>query len=210
MSGFSFRIDVFRKRIQKLTSDWRKVQEKTSNAVNTILGVVGKIGLVQNKELYGKLESFEIIRDSVTYKLLEQINRKVPELRKSIDSYERIVIEMQRLLKAFRSSYRTFIRSSDRTQIEIMEMADASLEEVVRMFEEELQLRKIIVKEMRNPLNPGQYTLYMTIWAAEPFVEQNRIIEILEEFDNLELQYQRGTIPGTSNPKAYDATRPPF
>jgi hypothetical protein len=210
MSGFSFRIDVFRKRIQKLTSDWRKVQEKTSNAVNTILGVVGKIGLVQNKELYGKLESFEIIRDSVTYKLLEQINRKVPELRKSLDSYERIVIEMQRLLKAFRSSYRTFIRSSDRSQIEIMEMADASLEEVVRMFEEELQLRKIIVKEMRNPLNPGQYTLYMTIWAAEPFVEQSRIIEILEEFDNLELQYQRGTIPGTSNPKAYDATRPPF
>ncbi|MFX1251185.1 MAG: hypothetical protein ACFFCZ_06225 [Promethearchaeota archaeon] len=210
MSGFSFRIDVFRKRIQKLTSDWRKVQEKTSNAVNTILGVVGKIGLVQNKELYGKLDSFEIIRDSVTYKLLEQINRKVPELRKSIDSYERIVIEMQRLLKAFRSSYRTFIRSSDRSQIEIMEMADASLEEVVRMFEDELQLRKVIVKEMKNPLNPGQYTLYMTIWAAEPFVEQNRIIEILEEFDNLELQYQRGTIPGTSNPKAYDATRPPF
>ncbi|MFX1535043.1 MAG: hypothetical protein ACFFDI_12530 [Promethearchaeota archaeon] len=210
MSGFSFRIDVFRKRIQKLTSDWRKVQEKTSNAVNTILGVVGKIGLVQNKELYGKLENYEVIRDSVTYKLLEQINRKVPELRKSIDNYERIVIEMQRLLKAFRSSYRTFIRSSDRTQIEIMEMADASLEEVVRMFEDELQLRKVIVKEMKNPLNPGQYTLYMTIWAAEPFVEQNRIIEILEEFDNLELQYQRGTIPGTSNPKAYDATRPPF
>ena len=118
------------------------------------------------------------------------IGKRIPELKKSVDFFSSIVKELEdlrkRLVLNLKDTARYFFQPESR-EWHLIEQAEEFTNEIVEMYSTELQVRLTIIHEMSTkPLKPSVYSLLMTIWAAEPYLEHGRLEDILEEIVCLE------------------------
>jgi hypothetical protein len=184
-------INQYQKKVREAAEKWQRVQQRSLATVNTVMGLVSKLVLSNNKTLYSKnLSQFDGIEERLTAKLVEHIGKRIPELKKSVDFFSSIVKELEdlrkRLVLNLKDTARYFFQPDSR-EWHLVEQAEDFTNEIVEMYSTELQVRLTIVHEMSTkPLKPSVYSLLMTIWAAEPYLEHGRLEDILEEFVCLE------------------------
>ncbi|MFX0117706.1 MAG: hypothetical protein ACFFB3_24385 [Candidatus Hodarchaeota archaeon] len=187
-------INQYQKKVREAAEKWQRVQQRSLVTVNTIMGLVSKLVLSSNKALYSKnLSKFYDIEERLTAKLIDHIGRKIPELRRSVDFLSSIVREQEDLRKQLVLNLKDTARyffdpgSSKSSDWRLIEQAEDFTNMIVEMYSTELQVRLTIVHEMESkPLKPAVYSLLMTIWAAEPYIELGRLEDILEEIVCLE------------------------
>ena len=201
-------IKEYHKKVLETSEKWQRIQQRSLTTVNTIMGLVSKLVLATNKSLYGKdISRFDQIDERLTAKLVEHIGRKIPELRRSLDLFSSIVKELDEIRKQLVLNLKDIGRFYFEPESEdwrLVEQAEEFTNEIFEMYSTELQVRMAIVKEMSGkPLKPPVYSLLMTIWAAEPYLELGRLEDILEEIifleENLNSKIQE---PGTGTTAA--------
>ncbi len=205
-------IRKLKQKIRRVLNKWNEVQGKSGKAVNSLVGIIGKMILAQNEEMFTDLQHFPELQERLLYRLASSINSKMPQLEQALELFRKLKQELDNLILEEQRNLRATLRTSteNRTaamgrrrrrskkaitrdydelsrELSIIEQAEKHLQEIQQMFELELSLKEYIFNSLvDNLLKPQQMTLYLTLWIAEPYLDVERIEEILEEFIYLE------------------------
>ncbi|MHA2203491.1 MAG: hypothetical protein ACW991_07360 [Candidatus Hodarchaeales archaeon] len=198
----SQRIRVFKKRLQISQKKWNTVQGHSLRTVNNILTILSRLNLTQRPEAFSKtlLTKFADIPERLAYHLAELINKSISDLFSYIDQFTDIVREMRKIERTFRLDFSVMARKHvvEGTEtwpydLEIIEQAERTIQEIVDMYETELTLRKQLLLEIQESvsLQPIKITTYLVLWTSEIYIEPTRIHELIEEFTHVEKVCER-------------------
>jgi hypothetical protein len=198
----SQRIRIFKKRIQISQKKWNTVQSHSLRTVNNILTILSRLNLTQRPDAFSKtlVAKFSDIPERLAYHLAELINKSIIDLFSYIDQLADIVKEMRKIEYNFRSDFCVMARkhvveetSTWPYDLEIIEQAERTIQEIVDMYETELTLRKQLIKEIQESvsLQPIRITTYLVLWTSEIYIEPTRIHELIEEFTHVEKVCER-------------------
>ena len=181
--------------------EWRAIQSTSLKAVNSILALVSKLALSKQKQFYENLENFLGLEDRLAMVIIDQMNMRMPELQSSLDDFKKLLEKIsswdQVCARLIHSEMKTVfaknspIKSDIIDEIRSMEQILEQIQEIVTMFETEVKLREQILLQLKQSLkqlNPQLISFYLTIWISEPYLDFNRINEILESFQDASLQ----------------------
>ena len=200
--NLSQRIRVFKKRLQISQKKWNTVQGHSLRTVNNILTILSRLNLTQRPDAFSKdlLTKFFDIPERLAYHLAELINRNIVDLFSYIDQLTDVVREMRKIEHTFRSDFSVMARkhvvegtNTWPYDLEIIEQAERTIQEIVDMYETELTLRKQLMKEIQESitLQPLRITTYLVLWTSEIYIEPTRIHELIEEFTHVEKVCER-------------------
>jgi hypothetical protein len=198
----SQRIRIFKKRLQISQKKWNTVQGHSLRTVNNILTILSRLNLTQRPDAFSKtlITKFSDIPERLAYYLAELINTNIVDLFSYIDQLADIVREMRKIEYNFRSDFSVIVRkhvvegtSTWPYDLEIIEQAERTIQEIVDMYETELTLRKQLIKEIQESvsLQPIRITTYLVLWTSEIYIEPTRIHELIEEFTHVEKVCER-------------------
>lgn len=195
-------IRVFKKRLQISQKKWNTVQSHSLRTVNAILTIFSRLNLTHHPDAFSKalLSKFTDIPDRLAYHLAELINKNITDLYTFLEQFSDIVREMRKIEKAFRLDFSLMARKQVTGvtnvwshDLEIIEQAERTIQEIVDMYETELTLRKQLIKEIQESscLRPLMITVYLVLWTSEIYIESTRIHELIEEFTHVEKVCER-------------------
>jgi hypothetical protein len=183
------------RRLNGFTREWRAVQSGSLKTVNTVLGLISKLHLVKSKQFYEHLDNFPDLNDRLVLSILDQINAKIPELQKTVYDFNKLLEKVdswsQVCSKLIQSEIKTAFLSQKEDSIDeirLMEQTLQHMQEIVTMFEMEVHLRQKILdilKYNKSELNAQYWNFYMVVWSIEPYIDFNRINELLESLQDL-------------------------
>ena len=158
--------------------------------------------MTQRPDAFSKalLTRFTDIPERLAYHLAELINKSIIDLYSYIEQFSDIVREMRKIEKVFRQDFSLMARKqviggNDAWphDLEIIEQAERTFQEIIDMYETELTLRKQLIKEIQESisLQPLMITVYLVLWTSEVYIEPTRIHELIEEFTHVEKVCER-------------------
>ena len=203
-------IRIFKKRLQISQKKWATIQGQSLRTVNTILSIISKFNLTQRSEVFSQdlLKRFDCIQSRLAFHLAESINKNIVGLNNSLVQFSEVVKEMWKIEKQFRKDFLDFAKKralKDDQQrphdLEIIDQAEKTIQEIISMYETELALRKQIILEIQESLTPQPHmiTAYLVLWSSEIYIETARIHELIEEFSIVEKIYDRFHQPESIN-----------
>ena len=203
-------IRVFKKRLQISQKKWATIQGQSLRTVNMILSIISRFNLTQRSDVFSQdlLTRFDSIQSRLEFQLAESINKNITELNNSVTQFSEVVKEMWKIEKQFRRDFLTFAKKrvleDDQQQfhdLEIIDQAEKTIQEIICMYETELALRKQIISEIQESITPQPHmiTAYLVLWSSEIYVETARIHELIEEFSFVEKIYDRFQQPESIN-----------
>ena len=203
-------IRVFKKRLQISQKKWATIQGQSLRTVNMILSIISRFNLTQRSDVFSQdlLTRFDSIQSRLEFQLAESINKNITELTNSVTQFSEVVKEMWKIEKQFRRDFLTFAKKraleDDQQQfhdLEIIDQAEKTIQEIICMYETELALRKQIISEIQESITPQPHmiTAYLVLWSSEIYVETARIHELIEEFSFVEKIYDRFQQPESIN-----------
>lgn len=203
-----FDFQTVERKLNSYTREWRTIQSGSLKTVNSILGLISKLNLVKNKQFYEALD-FPDLENRMVLALIDQINLKIPNMIKATGAFRNLLEKMTNWAAVYNRLITSEIRnlvdsnrlqeldSSQKDEIEskirIREQTLDHILEITKMFETEVQLRIRLIELLQkstNQLNAQLISFYLTIWASEPYIDFNRILEILESFQSLDFVSQ--------------------
>jgi hypothetical protein len=190
-------IRVFKKRLQISQKKWNTVQGQSLRTVNTILNILSRLNLIQRPNVFSEelLSNFVDIPERLAYNLVEMINISINDLNSYLQQFSKCVKEMRKLEQQFCLDFSIMAKKqvmggkeSWNHDLEIIEQAERTIQEIVDMYETELTLRKQLVEEIQESvtLQPLMITAYLVLWSSEVYIETTRIHELFEEFTLVE------------------------
>lgn len=206
MSGFgknlSKSIRIFKKRLQISQKKWNTVQSHSLKTVNTILNILSRLNLTQRPDAFSMalLSKFPDVPERLAFHLVELINKSLSDLFTVLDQFSDVVREMRKIENAFRLDVSIIARKQvvEGTEawphdLDVIEQAERTFQEIVDMYETELNLRKQLLEEIQESvsLKPLMITAYLVLWTSEVYIEPNRIHELIEEFSSIEKVCER-------------------
>lgn len=203
-------IRVFKKRLQISQKKWATIQGQSLRTVNMILSIISRFNLTQRSDVFSQdlLTRFDSIPSRLEFQLAESINKNITELNNSVTQFSEVVKEMWKIEKQFRRDFLTFAKKraleDDQQQfhnLEIIDQAEKTIQEIIGMYETELALRKQIISEIQESITPQPHmiTAYLVLWSSEIYVETAKIHELIEEFSFVEKIYDRFQQPESIN-----------
>ena len=203
-------IRVFKKRLQISQKKWATIQGQSLRTVNMILSIISRFNLTQRSDVFSQdlLTRFDSIQSRLEFQLAESINKNITELNNSVTQFSEVVKEMWKIEKQFRRDFLTFAKKrvleDDQQQfhdLEIIDQAEKTIQEIISMYETELALRKQLISEIQESITPQPHmiTAYLVLWSSEIYVETARIHELIEEFSFVEKIYDRFQQPESIN-----------
>ena len=155
------------------------------------------MNLTQHPDVFSKplLTKFSDIPDRLAYYLAELINKSIADLYSFLEQFSDIVREMRKIETTFRMDFSLMARKQViggnnewPHDLEIIEQAERTIQEIVDMYETELTLRKQLINEIQESisLQPLKITAYLVLWTSEVYIEPTRIHELIEEFTHVE------------------------
>jgi len=195
-------IRVFKKRLQISQKKWATIQGHSLRTVNLILSIISRFNLTQRSDIFSQdlLTRFDCIQSRLEFHLAESINKNIVELNNSLVQFSDVVKEMWKIEKQFRRDFLIFAKKrvlEDDQQrfhdLEIIDQAEKTVQEIISMYETELALRKQIILEIQDSITPQPHviTAYLVLWSSEIYIETARIHELIEEFSFVEKIYDR-------------------
>ena len=189
---------------------WATIQGQSLRTVNMILSIISRFNLTQRSDVFSQdlLTRFDSIQSRLEFQLAESINKNITELNNSVTQFSEVVKEMWKIEKQFRRDFLTFAKKraleDDQQQfhdLEIIDQAEKTIQEIICMYETELALRKQIISEIQESITPQPHmiTAYLVLWSSEIYVETARIHELIEEFSFVEKIYDRFQQPESIN-----------
>ena len=188
-------LEQIKQEIASYRRQWQEIQEKSLRIVMQCLNLVGRLSIISNSELYRGLEEFgPSLQERLTSSLVEQINKRLPRLNTAVKNFSGVIQRMNTLECQFSITLAKCAKSLSEHERGPLEQAEDHIREIVAMFESELSLKQSVAKMMsEGGLKPQHYTLYLTIWLHEPYLETGKLDELLSELDYLEKSYQAAT-----------------
>ena len=196
-----FDYNSIERRMTIFMREWRTIQSTSLKAVNAILALVSKLALIKQKQFYEDLERFSGLEDRLAMIIIDQMNMRFPEMQSSFDDFKKLLERISnwnevctRLINSEMKSVfakNIQLKSDIIDEIRSMEQLLEQIQEIILMFETEVKLREQILLQLKQSLkqlNPQLISFYLTIWASEPYVDFNRINEILESFQESSFQ----------------------
>ena len=195
-------IRIFKKRLQITLKKWNTAQGHSLRTVNIILNILSRLNLIQRPDAFSKeiLEKFVEIPERLAFHLVDLINKSITELHVFLGQFSDVVREMRKIEQQFRRDFSIMARKQVvgenkgwNNDLEIIEQAERTIQEIVDMYETELTLRRQLLKEIQESLTfqPLMITSYLVLWASEVYIEPSRIHELIEEFTHVEKVYER-------------------
>ncbi|WP_455463009.1 hypothetical protein [Candidatus Hodarchaeum mangrovi] len=193
----SQKIRVFKKRIQISQKKWNSVQNESLRIINSILTIISRLTLTQKNGTFSEnlLEKFPEVPDRIAFYLTDIINHNISELNSYIQQFTEILNEMKKIEKEFKQDFFVLIkkqvidhRNPSSLDLEIIEQAEETIQEIVDMYQVELALRNQIFHELQNPsdFKPARITANLVLWSAEVYIESSRIRDLFEGFSLVE------------------------
>ncbi len=195
-------IRVFKKRLQISQKKWNTVQGQSLRTVNTILNTISRLNLIQRPNIFSTtlLERFYDIPERLAYYLADLVNKSISDLYAYLSQFSDVVDEMRKIEAQFRYDFSEIAKKSVTEaetakfrDIEMIEIAERTIQEIIDRYETELSLRKQIICEIQeaNSIQPLTITAYLVLWIAEIYIEPREIHELFEEFTHAEKLYER-------------------
>ena len=190
----AYSVEQIKQELAVYRRQWQEIQEKSLRTIMQCLNLVGRLSIVSNGELYRGLEEFRTLQERLMSSLIEQINKRIPRLNSAVKAWEQKVQKMTTLERRFSETLAKSTEGMSEKERGPLEQAEDHIKEIVSMFENELALKCAVVKMMsEGAQKPQNYTLYLTIWLHEPYLEPHKLDELLSELDYLEKSYQAAT-----------------
>ncbi|UCE15043.1 MAG: hypothetical protein JSV04_07650 [Candidatus Heimdallarchaeota archaeon] len=195
-------IRIFKKRLQISQKKWNTVQTHSLKTVNTILNILSRLNLTQRPDAFSMslLTKFPDVPERLAFHLVELINRSLSDLFTVLDQFSDVVREMRKIENTFRLDVSIIARKQvvEGTEawphdLDVIEQAERTIQEIVDMYETELNLRKQLLEEIQESvsLKPLMITAHLVLWTSEVYIEPNRIHELIEEFSTIEKVCER-------------------
>jgi hypothetical protein len=210
MKVVSQSIRTFKKRLQISQKKWTTIQGQSLRTVNMILNIISRSNLTQRSDIFSEeiLTRFDDIQGRLAYRLTESINKHISELATFISHFEDVILEMRKIEKNFRCDILNLARKRVKKDndewphdLEIIDKAEITFQEIIDMYETELALRKQIISEIQESfvLQTPMVTAYLVLWTSEIYIESYRIHELIEEFSFVEKLYEKFSSEETFN-----------
>ncbi|MHA1214494.1 MAG: hypothetical protein ACTSR2_02665 [Candidatus Hodarchaeales archaeon] len=192
----------FKKRLQISQKKWKTIQESSLHTVNSILSVISRLNLAKKPETFSEniLEKFPDIPDRLLYNLTEIINQGVNDLVSHIEHFSEILNEMKKIEHEFQRDFlsmaRKYVLNNNNfitRDLEILEQAQSTIQDIIDMYETELALRIQIVNEIKdsNKFQPRRLTANLILWSSEVYIEPLKFRDLIEEFTLVERLCER-------------------
>ncbi len=201
-------IRVFKKRLQIAQKKWSTIQGQSLRTVNLILSILSRLNLTQRTDIFSKdfLTKFEDVQSRLAFKLTESINNHLLELSTYITQFQEVIHEMRKIEQQFRCDILSLIKkqavkSKDQWphDLDVIDQAEKTIQQIIDMYETELALRKQIVAEIQQsmPLQPHVVNAFLILWISDVYIETARIQDLIEEFGFVEKIYNRSVEQGS-------------
>ena len=201
-------IRVFKKRLQIAQKKWSTIQGQSLRTVNLILSILSRLNLTQRTDIFSKdfLTKFEEVQNRLAFKLNESINNHLIELPTYITQFQEVIHEMRKIEQQFRCDILSLIKkhavkSKDQWphDLDVIDQAEKTIQQIIDMYETELALRKQIVAEIQQsmPLQPHVVNAFLILWISDVYIETARIQDLIEEFGFVEKIYNRSVEQGS-------------
>ena len=195
-------IRVFRKRLQIAQKKWDTIQGQSLRTVNHILNILSRLNQTQRTDIFSKdfLRKFEDVQNRLAYKLTDSINNHLTELSAYLGQFQDVIREMRKIDEQFRSDVLSLIKKQaigNQDQwphdLEVIEQAEKTIQQIIDMYETELTLRKQIVDEIQHslPLQSQTVSALLILWMSNVYIEVTKIHDLFEEFGFVEKVYNR-------------------
>ncbi|OLS22985.1 MAG: hypothetical protein HeimC3_26820 [Candidatus Heimdallarchaeota archaeon LC_3] len=195
-----FEFNSIERKLNGFTREWRSIQNSSLKSTNSILGLISKLNLVKTKQYSEQFSQFPDIQDRLISILIDQINIKLPEIQKTVNEFSKLGEKIKnwedittKLLK--NEMKKSFILNESEgliNEIRIIEQTLEQVKEIASMFEIEISLRHNVFDLIQN-ISKEQFSVqklsfYLTVWTSEPYLDFNRINEIIENFVDLTIE----------------------
>ena len=195
-----FEFNSIERKLNGFTREWRSIQNSSLKSTNSILGLISKLNLVKTKQYSEQFSQFPDIQDRLISILIDQINIKLPEIQKTVNEFSKLGEKIKnwedittKLLK--NEMKKSFILNESEgliNEIRIIEQTLEQVKEIASMFEIEISLRHNVFDLIQN-ISKEQFSVqklsfYLTVWTSEPYLDFNRINEIIENFADLTIE----------------------
>ena len=188
-----FEFNSIERKLNGFTREWRSIQNASLKSTNSILGLISKLNLVKNKQYTEQLTQFPDIQDRLISILIDQINTKLPEIQKTVNEFSKLGEKIKnwedittKLLKNEMKKSFQLNETEYLNEIRIIEQTLEQVKEIASMFEIEISLRLKVFDLMQNiskeHFSVQKLSFYLTVWTSEPYLDFNRINEIIENF----------------------------
>jgi hypothetical protein len=187
------------RKLNNFTREWRSIQNSSLKSINSIIGLISKLNLVKNKQYSEQFPHFPDINDRLIVIIIDQINIKLPDVQKALNdisklgekihSWEEITTKI--LNNEMKNSF-LIEEFDDINEIRLIEQTLEQMKEITLMFRTEISLRHTVFDLLQNisreQFNAQKLSFYLTIWTSEPYLDFNRINEIIENFADLSVE----------------------
>lgn len=197
-------IRVYKKRLQISQKKWNTIQGQSLRTVNVILNTISRLSLIQRPNIFSEplLEKFYDIPERLAYHLANTVNQSIADLYSYLSQFSDVINEMKKIESQFRFDFAGIARKQvvetedfSYRDLEMIELAEGTIQEIIDRYETELSLRKQIIDEIQEvgSFKPLRITAYLVLWTSELYIEPAKIHELFEEFTHVEKLYEKLT-----------------
>lgn len=161
----------------------------TSSASLKLFSIINRWVNLQSINSLDSLAPFEDLSSRLTAKLLQEIGNYVPKLQSSLPESEQLVIHMTKIRRQWLSWLTKNHKEASPKQRLILEDMMSNIEKIFPMFVSEIELKRVICQQLSQVSAPKDYTLYLTIWISEPYLDYNLLDECLENLKHGHRRY---------------------
>ena len=194
-----FEFSSIERKLNSFTREWRSIQNASLKSINSIIGLISKLNLIKNKQYLEQFTQFPDIHDRLITIIIDQINVKLPDVQKALNEFSKLgekVLSWEEITtKILNKEMKNVFLIEDinnLNEIRLIEQTLEQMKEITLMFDTEISLKHSVFDLLQNiskeQFNAQKLSFYLTVWTSEPYLDFNRINEIIENFADLSVE----------------------
>ncbi|MFX0090995.1 MAG: hypothetical protein ACFFBD_04465 [Candidatus Hodarchaeota archaeon] len=182
--------------INEITAAWDDLKTRSMEQIDEILRIVAKLDLIMGQDIPLKhFKNHPLLSQKSTYKLHMALNISLPKFERLLPRFEELLAHFHRIEAVCkRKVYRESLSRHEASLPASIHIVDY-VSEIVSMFESSIHLKRQIVHSLRHSEPNYEFFSYtLTLWTLEPYIDDDKITDILEQISHLEMS-QLSTSP---------------
>ncbi|MFX1253792.1 MAG: hypothetical protein ACFFCZ_19430 [Promethearchaeota archaeon] len=174
--------------INEVMGAWEDLKTRSMEQIDEILRITAKLELVMDQQIPTTyFKAHPLLSQRSTYKLHSALNLALPKLERLIPRFEELISRFHKIETSCKRNAQKILSTHGDVLPASISIANC-VSEIVTMFESSIHLKRHIIHVL-NHSNPSYelFSYVLTLWTLEPYIEDDKLEEIIEQISSLEM-----------------------
>lgn len=177
-------------RAEEHVKEWNVERNIAAALVNNVANMLARLPVLQRKELFEEYEAWPDMQEETLMMQLEALERAMARLVETVDELEKYTACLKKTARHAKQLLRSELdgRKSSTVRRTAAPMGDGpsidecihDLEEIARMHEDEISLKKMLVSEIHYETKEQDMAIIARMIADDPLVDKACVTSIFE------------------------------